>query len=127
VFSATSGSASSSAALITVAAGPAFQIVVGDTIDTAGGPGGGLVQGSIGAFVADAASNPVFEGTLVHFELTGANADTADVTTRVPTDESGVAITTITYPTGAAGLTITLRVTVGSITETKDLILPPKP
>jgi len=125
VFTATSGSASGSAPLILVASGPAAQIVIGsDSGMTATDASNGLVSTELGAFITDTYSNPIPDSTEVHFELTGANADTAAITTIVETDEYGVAVATITYGMEAAGVTITVRVTCGAVTETKDIVLP---
>ena len=101
--------------------------MVGDTLLSFTDLSNGLLQATVGAFVADQYGNPVLEGTQVHFELTGANMDTADVVTWAITDAFGVAETTVTYPTLAAGVTITLQVSVGTVTETQDLILPDTP
>ena len=81
----------------------------------------------LGVFVTDAYNNPVAEGTVVFFELTGANADTADITTLVQTDENGVAVATITYPLDAAAVAVGVKVTVGTISEEDTAVVLPTP
>jgi|GEM_PF-3933450 len=124
VFTATSGSAVGSAPLITVAAGPVSNILIGSEPYTANAGDTGITTTSIAVLVSDAYANPVVEETEVHFELTGANADKAVVVTWVQTDETGVAATTISYPTAEAGVSVTLKVTCGGVTEQKTFALP---
>ncbi|MCK4350078.1 MAG: Ig-like domain-containing protein, partial [Candidatus Krumholzibacteria bacterium] len=127
-FTVTSGSASASAPLIIVSSGPPVQIVIGSGANlSVENLGNGLARTKIGAFVSDTYSNPVSQGTEVFFELTGANADTADITTIVETDEFGVAEAKITYPTEAGGLDITIRVSSGTVFENKTITLPIPP
>ena len=126
IFTVDSGlTATSSAVLVLVNAGPAVQIVIGSESGLiANSLNNGLTTTVLGAFVADTYSNPIAEGTEVFFELTGANADTADITTVMETDDTGVATATITYPDDATGVAVTVRVTVGTVTETQTIILP---
>jgi len=123
-FTATSGTATGSAPLLIITPGPAANIVIGSDPLGATDLGNGLARTKLGAFITDAYSNPVMSGTVIHFSLSGANADTADITTLVVTDATGVAEVFITYPTDAAGLTVTVDVSSGTVTESKDIILP---
>jgi len=123
-FTVTSGTASASAQLIIVASGPAAQVIIGNEAGSATDLGNGLTQATVAAIITDAFNNPVSASTEVFFELTGANADTAAITTIVFTDSNGVASATLTYPNDAQGVTVTVRVTVGTVTESRDITLP---
>jgi hypothetical protein len=100
-ITATSGSASGSAALITIAAGPPSQILM-DYDSGATTPVNGFSSIQVGALVSDAQGNAVTAGTQVYFEIsTGANL--ATIQAYGETDDTGLAQVTLTYPASNIG------------------------
>ena len=122
-FTATSGSATGSAALVTVSFGPATQILCSADTSQTTDLGNGSSTLKVAALVSDTNGAAVAEGTLVAFDITAGGAN-GHIEPWATTNTTGVAEAILTFLNSASGSTITVRATVGSVSQTLVITLP---
>jgi hypothetical protein len=114
--------ASGSAALLTVAAGPATQILL--SYDTAASPTpspAGVIELPIGAIVSDVYGNTVMDDTQIFFELTAGGTFAAITPSALTTD--GQAEATLVYPAANSGSAVTIQASTLGGTVTATLVI----
>lgn len=123
LITATSGGATGSTVLITVAPGPANQILISyDPADKTSG--GGFSTVPIGALVSDAYGNTVVDDTQVYFQIT-VNPDRGAIVPMATTTD-GFAQAALKYPDYEIDNTLTVKATTlgGTISATIVVTLP---
>ncbi len=116
-FTATSGTATGSAPLLTISFGPATQILLGNST-TVTDLDNGFSTITIAALVSDVSGDAVAEGTQVFFEVTVGGA-ISSIEPYALTDETGLAEVTLTFLTAQSGVgNVTIQASIGAVTQT---------
>jgi adhesin/invasin len=122
-FTATSGTASAIAELLTVSFGPTTQILLSVDTAKAADLGNGSSSLDVAALISDENGASVAAGGLVAFDVTAGGA-LGQITPWATTNAEGVAEATLIFLNGNTGSTITVRATVGTVSRTLVITLP---
>jgi len=122
-FTATSGTATGSAPLLTIQFGAATQVLVTTDLTQAVDKQNGTFTLAVAALVSDANGDIVDVGSVVFFDIT-VGATFAQVSPWIATDADGIAEATLVYPTASIAQSVTVRATIGGVSQTLVIVLP---